>query len=261
MASKVFNYTNTLATSASLEVVKLAVDLYAYKLIADFHNTTPTGTFTLPNDLLPTAINEQGFVNCKNFKLIKAGKPYKPLNLYIMPFELQEALRLNGWIEWDNEKWSSWAPINVFDAVNEPTFNLKMVVEIKHESHMLADYTGKVLPVGVNFNDNNGGIVDGRYNLNLLLKHLQSRTDCKLFSGIENIPYYNAGAGHRQTISFIWQPNAEDYTKMWEWCLANGRKYPSCEMHQAIFELDLLGTRAVGANKFDTFYGSDDDDC
>jgi len=141
---------------------------------------------------------------------------------------------------------------------------------------MLANYAGQVLPVGIEFDYiSHGGITDGRYDLEKLAKHLLARNDCKIYKvnyrgdlydttkyattvkeAIVDIPYYNANHYCQKTIYFIWQPNAADYARMWDWCIANNKKYPSTSMHQAIFELDLIGARAAGAALFDSYHKS-----
>ena len=266
MNKESFTCSGTIASNATLDVIELTSDLFAFKTKVTYTNLKFNGTFVLPNAKLPSAYSRQGFVNATNLNKLKSGKSFKTLNLCIMPTEIQEALRLKGWNAWDDKKLESWEPNNEFDLVNDPNFSLNLVVEVKHEGHMLADYTGRVLPVGILFNYIDGGITDGRYNLKVLAEHLLTRSDVKIYSrdgfaasareAITSIPSYSSERGCRETISFIWQPCSADYIRMWEWCVSNEKRYPSTVKHQAVFELDLLGSRAAGANRYDTYYAS-----
>ena len=224
------------------------------------------------NLLLDLARNDRDI----NLEKLKAGKSYKTRNLMVVPLATQEALRQKGWRLWTDNAYSAWAPNKAFDDVSAAGFDASMVVDLRHDCHMMFDYNGNPLPVGVEFNYiSHGMISNGRYDLEKLAKHLLSRSDCKIYKrnerrsdvetatyattvkdAIVDVPYYNMSNGCSRTIYFIWQPNAADYARMWDWCLANNKKYPSTDMHRAVFELDLIGARAAGAALFDEYYKS-----
>ena len=276
MDIQVFENTTTVVKKTALKVIEVDTDLYAFSLKTTASRKSTAGTFST---LTPgrSTTDVQGFVDAANLEKLKAGKDYKTRSLLVMPLAMQEALREKGWRMWSDKAYAKWCPNNkAFDDVNDPTFDASMVVDIRHDCHMLFDYNDKPLPVGVEFDYmSHGMITNGRYDLERLAKHLLSRSDCKIYKrndrrsdveaatyattvkdAIVDVPYYNVSNGCSRTIYFVWQPSAADYTRMWERCLISNKRYPSTDMHKAIFELDLLGVRAAGAALFDDYYKS-----
>ena len=265
-----------------LKTVEIAPNLYAYHrktLRYKLHGNT-MGTyqrlkdFRYPHwDLSSVVTDDQGLLNTDNLNKMVLGEKFETLNLTILPLAMQETLRTKGWQIWQDESFSTWIPEKAFDAVTDPAFDLNTVVYIDRNNHMLFSYDNKPLPVGIVFGYIAGNVTDSRYDLKKLAAHLLSRTDCKIYKNddlhgeivpstyantvkeaIVDIPPYNARPGCRQTIYFVWQPAADDYARMWDWCVANNQTYPSTDMHRAVFELDLIGARAAGAALFDKFY-------
>lgn len=275
MDIQVFENTTTVVKKAALKVIEVDTDLYAFSLKTTASRKSTAGTFST---LTPgrSTTDVQGFVDADNLEKLKAGKSYKTRNLMVVPLATQEALRQKGWRLWTDNAYSAWAPNKAFDDVSAAGFDASMVVDLRHDCHMMFDYNGNPLPVGVEFDYiSHGMISNGRYDLEKLAAHLLTRSDCKIYKrarygsevdtdkyattvkdAIVDIPYYNVGRGCSRTIYFIWQPNAADYARMWDWCLANNKKYPSTDMHRAVFELDLIGARAAGAALFDEYYKS-----
>ena len=105
MTIETFDYTATITNESKLSVIELTPDLYAYKLSVEYHSQIPNKTsFLLPKSIIPASQIQQNFINKKNLNLLKAGKAFKNLDLIVMPLDIQEGLRLNGWKFWDNTK-------------------------------------------------------------------------------------------------------------------------------------------------------------
>lgn len=90
---------------------------------------------------------------------------------------------------------------------------------------------------------------NANYNLNLAKEILLQRTDI-INLEITNIPYYNADKKRFKSLEFMWKPSKEDYLK-----IINLRNSSKKQYSEAVFELDLLGLRAAGAAKYDSYYG------
>jgi hypothetical protein len=191
-----------------------------------------------------------GFCSLKEVsKFLKKGK-IPPYNEWCMVTHiLLEHLQQNGFIMNDGLNKEYYE--DSFTAFKEQA---GILVRFDNDAHMVFDSTGEPLPVAIHF-DYINSIENESYNLELVSSILSSRKDILILKDIHDIPYYNACNGCTKTINFLWQPSVEDYRKMWNKCLLYGSKYPSCEMHQAVFDEDLLGLRAGGASKFDSYAG------
>jgi len=139
-----------------------------------------------------------------------------------------------------------------FSDLDKKNFTL---IHDEFDSHMVFDINDKALPVGVFFDYIDAHMNNGNYNLKKAHKHLSKRKDIHELSDITEVEWYNRDDECKEYIHFLWEPPVSAYRKMWKRCLELSDKFPSCQMHQAIFELDLLGLRKVGAALFDSFYG------
>ena len=272
-----FENTSVITTTASLKVAEIEPTLFAFNLTARSKQSTNDGTFKTPTVNPGDAVETQGFVDSKNLELLKKGRAYKTRKLVVMDAVAREDFRTRGWNRvCQSGRYDHLETSNAWDAVTAQGFNADDLVQMQHDRHMLVDRTGAALPVGITFDYLSGGIDNGRYALKILARHLLSRGDCVIAGSrirgssfasydtpattveeaIQRVPNYNQSQGCNSTVMFTWAPTAEVYTKMWNHCLAMEPNYPSTHMHQAIFELDLLGLRAARATLFDSFHKS-----
>jgi hypothetical protein len=231
-----------------------------------------SGTFKAPSVKTP-AVNDQGFLDDRNYSLLKLGRPYQKLPFCLMSNTVREQLRKVGWSNYfyNNENFEIG---NEYDVISKmKRFDTNSIVRLDSGSHMVFDRNDQPLPVGVPFDYiSHGGITDGRYDIDKLAKHLLKRSDILIYNpqdhldykkpakkvadAIVDIPYYNSEPGSTKTIYFIWQPSQADYIRMWTLSQKLNKKYPSTAHHQAIFDLDLLGIRAAGIAYFDNYHES-----
>lgn len=276
MATETYNYTSIATTTAELNAINLEPNLWVYSKTVSVGKSKSSGTFKAPITKVPTVV-EQGFLNDKNYSLLKSGKAYRKLPFCLMSHKVREQLRKFGWSNYfyNNENFEIGNEYDVISKIKK--FNTDSIVSLDSGSHMIFDRNGQPLPVGVPFDYiSHGGITDGRYDLDKLAKHLLSRSDILIYNpqgwrrddldykksaktvadAIVDIPYYNSEPGCTKTIYFIWQPTQADYLRMWTLSQKLNRKYPSTAHHQAIFDLDLLGVRAAGIAYFDNYHES-----
>ena len=132
-------------------------------------------------------------------------------------------------------------------------------------SHMLFDRFGGVLPVAVYCDYIGARMHNGAYDLkraveilanDARIRFVRSARNSKNNSNpIEAIPYYNAEDGRSECISFWFSPTAEDARLLWKKQQAYGGRYPSTRLHEAMFDLDILGLREGGAARFASYFG------
>lgn len=275
MKAEIFENQSTVVIKTELQTVELEDNLHMFKLTTSSEQVDNTGTVKADVGKLAPEITAQGFLDTKNLKALKAGKKYTTRPLSYLSKRAQELFRTKGWNAWD-DKADLELRADMFEQILKVK-DLDTIVHFDYSSHMMFDRHGKPLPVAVNFDYiSNGGITDGRYDLEKLAAHLLSREDiwvypCKDrkwypdavdYTGrateveqcITAVPYYNAERGCSKTIYFRWMPTADDYRRMWDLCVANKKQFPSTYRHQAIFDLDLIGARAAGAALFDSYH-------
>lgn len=268
MKTETYEYTSTVVKTAVLNAMRVEKNLWVFSKTESSKRAKSTGTFKAPLSRSP-AVNRQGFLDDHNYSLLKSGKQYKTLDLSVMPLDVQEKLRTQGWHHLIDIKFDTDKPYDKF--VSNPIPNT--VVRLDVSSHMVFDRKGQPLPVGILFDYIGGRISNGTYNLEKLAKHLLKRSDVVVFTAdgwrgevdfdkqastvaeaIVDVPYYNREANCSRTIYFMWQPNKTAYRRMWTECLKLHKEYPSTRMREVVFNLDLLGVRAAGAALCTSFY-------
>jgi hypothetical protein len=273
MSLQIFENETTVLTKTRLSVVELEANLHIYRMTSTAEKVSATGPLTVDVKRKIPDQSTWGFVDDENLEKLKAGGEFSKRNLHYLSKHGQELFRTQGWGAWDDKQLLGLRE-DVFEHITANP-DLDTIVNIKYDSNMLMDRNGDPLPVALHFDYiSHGGITDGRYDLKLLAAHLLTRDDVWIYPNqggwrkddvdrtkrattveecITEIPYYNRERGSAQTVYFRWMPTLEAYRKMWANC---GGKYPSTDMHQAIFDLDLLGLRACGAALFDDYHRS-----
>lgn len=267
---------STVVTNSTLECINIEPDLWVYSKTIKSQTPKSIGSFKIQSKQVEQSLNEQGFVDDKNYNLLKKGKAYKVKNFVVMPKNIQEGARKQGWrFLMDNEHGREYSqPFN--DLVSLKKIDPDIIVRPDFASHMLFDRYDEPLPVGIMFDYINGNISDGQYDIPKLAKYLINKKDVVVHSvdgwskdkvdlkvkahnlsdAIANVPYYNNDQGCTKTVYFTWQPDKVTYRRMWKKCLQTKKDYPSTCMHRVIFDLDLLGLRSAGIALFDNYYKS-----
>lgn len=249
----------------SLSYIQVEGDLYAYKL---------TYTHRLPEST-PGSISvnykdkeSQGFAKLsalQDFLDNKVDDLVKETGLHLVKAEFLQMAQKESYV----------TAIEHYAPLSKPYYEFAqsevppdLVVRIDHSGYMLFDRHGNVLPTAMYFNYMCGQMGEDTYDLDLAVEILSKdlriatvdpstrRGDiCETKLRYYDIPYYNSEPGRTKTLSFTFSPTKEDMVVLWEKAKSLSTKYPSTEFHRAVFELDMLGLRAAGAAKHDSFYG------
>ena len=243
-----------LKCSFDLQIVEVKNGFYVFKLTKE---TRHIRSFDEGQDRskMPemTSNTGQGITNKENIDAFLNGECddlFTSLEFLLVNDKWLELMRTEGWYAEGKYDYESKKPFD--DFVNG---GKTVLVHPLWDCHMVEDADGDLLPVGIYFEDISGRMNNANYDLEKAIKILKKRKDIACLTGIVDIESYNASKFKNKRISFIWQPTAKDYKKMWRHCLKIG-EHPSILKHQAIFELDLLGLRKGKAALHDEFYKS-----
>ena len=130
--------------------------------------------------------------------------------------------------------------------------------------NMFFDADFQPCPVSIRFDEYSGGMSNESYDLDRVVDALRARDDIH-YAGPSPRPTLinrlNQRPGRTHKLRFWWQPNRRDYQKIWDWVseFRGDHHWWSDLKYRAIFELDLLGLRAAGAAKHETFYPPEGD--
>ena len=291
---EVFENRSTAVTETVLEVLRVDTNISVFHQIVTEAVSSNEGSMKAPTE--PKITELEGLIDDKNLSFLKKGREFKTLTKYVvMKPAMRECFATHHYSRaWEHPlfKTDVVRGKGLFDHFKHGGTADDLVV-MDTGSHMLFDRHGEALPTGILFDYIAAGRISNRnYNLEKAAEILLARPDvdvwahqggyksdrpaeirdadtskktgeCKLAETVEEalftIPYYNAERGRTHTMYFLWKPSVEDYRKMWDACKATKTSYPSTNMHQCIFELDLLGLRAGGAAKHDDSYKDDRD--
>lgn len=180
-----------------------------------------------------------------------SGEDYKHSLKDVVLFspELLESCRRKGYrVLFENEEYHLLVD-NPFTFYRE---GHKLVL-LDRSCERLSDLNGKALPMAIYFSYLNGNMDNWNYDLDKTKKYLKNRQDISELSPIEDIFHMNQSRHCNKCITFKWQPNTEEYRRIYTSLPIQG-KY--INPHSKIFELDLLGLRASGCAKHNTYYRS-----
>jgi hypothetical protein len=144
-----------------------------------------------------------------------------------------------------------------YTAFVEEGMSLECLVRIDYGNYLLYDRHNGVLPVARIFDYMNGGVHNGRYNLQKALEVLRGNPSVQFVphdhrdkgepDSILRIPYYNCDETHQTHLSFRFSPTLEQEQAIWVQQQSYKTEYPSTQWHRAVEDLDLLGLKAAGA--------------
>lgn len=288
-----FQNRSTVVTETVLDVIRLDKNLSVFRQIKTETVETNDGTMKSPTE--PKISETHGLIDDKNLSFLKKGREFKTINKFtVMSAALRAVFASAPYSDaWEHElfKTDVLRGAALFDHFKNGG-SVDDLVIMDTGSHMLFDRHGEVLPVGMMFEYiSHGRITNANHDLTKAAEILLERDDIDLWAhaggfrrdtpaylhgghkrhkgvklaetvdeAIFSIPYYNAERGRSTCLYFVWKPTREQYSKVWEAAKVVTRKggYPSTEMHRCIFELDMLGLRAGGAAKYDSYYKDDE---
>jgi hypothetical protein len=144
-----------------------------------------------------------------------------------------------------------------YTAFVEEGVPLERLVRIDYGNYLIYDRHNGVLPVARIFDYMNGGLHNGRYDLQKALEVLRGnpsvrfvphdRRDDSEPDTILRIPYYNCDETHQTHLSFRFSPTLEQEQAIWAKQQSYKTQYLSTQWHRAVEDLDLLGLKAAGA--------------
>lgn len=155
-----------------------------------------------------------------------------------------------------------------FDEWVDGQLTADEIVLLDLSNNLAADSHGVPLPVAnfLGYSPSEGQVHNGLYDLNKVATILGKRSDIRFvnprerdsevpkgWDPIQSVPYYNADEGRSYYIPCVWMPTREDYLKLSEHL--GDRLGLSMDRAAAIFDLDLLGLRAGGAARSESYYG------
>ena len=208
----------------------------------------------------------------ENLKKLLGGNSYSSEDLHAVSDTYLESARTKGYVrsaELHSKEFKNNEP-TVFERLAAGE-SLRMV-RFDYGSHMLFDDEGKVLPTGLYYDYINGNMRNGSYDMAKTVAVLSKLPDVHVEGekalALQSVPHYNVSRGCSAFLSFIYGPTQEQMEAIWKKAQTLNKKYPSTALHQAAFELDIMGLRAAGAALGNTYYActsdsdssSDDDD-
>lgn len=198
-----------------------------------------------------------------NLKKLQAGDDYKTEDLRPVSADFLESARTKGYVraieihakEFEKDKPTCFELLEAEEPVH--------MVHFDYGSHMLFDDEGKVLPTGLYYDYINGNMRNGSYDLAKTIDVLSKLPDVHVEGGkalaIQSVPHYNVSRGCSAFLSLIYGPTQEQMDAIWKKAQTLNKKYPSTALHQAAFELDIMGLRAAGAALGNTYYACTSD--
>lgn len=270
-------YTNVSSFEETTEVFVHPVEenLHVFKILKKRKKISSDGSMKVPTK--SSKQETQGFIDSENLEKLVGGKSYSTRkDMTILLQEGREIMRTIGYLfnipddKPEKKILMSSFKDKPYDEFVENQITTDDIVILKHDTHMLHDWKGDVLPVAMHFDYIDARMNNKSYDLVKAVEILLNRDDIYLYKkheyrdgfvnemassvdeAITDIPYYNLEPDMNKMISFRWHPSVSDYRKMWGKCIEIGGQYPSTNKFRAIFELDLLGLRKSALS--DNFY-------
>lgn len=204
---------------------------------------------------------KQGLVKTGELQKFANGKVQELKNdarYYLVPKEYLTLAQQQGFTAAEDDK----ELLKLLSEVNANPMEAPedwAVVAMDYGSHMLFDVQGNPLPVGLFYDYSSGLARDGAYFMDKLVPYLQSHPQVHPYRGkhiqCESVPYYNVSPGCSKFATFVFAPTFDQMQAMWACAKKLNPKYPSTVLHEAVFELDLLGLRAAGIARSESYYG------
>ena len=193
----------------------------------------------------------------ENLQRLLNGQDYTMEDLYAVSDAYLETARTKGYLEAAIEHPTPISACNWFTRV-ERGEKLRMV-RPERDLQMLFDDQGEVLPTAIPYDYINGHMRDGVYDLKRAQSLLDGHSQIFPINGknlrVRPVPSYNVSPGCKKTLSFWFAPTQEQMKRIW-----GKAQDMSCDLHQAVWELDILGLRTAGIAFGETYFYSRDDE-
>lgn len=252
----------------SLDCIELDHDLWVYKVSFD----VAFDSKSLPKNFkqafrLPTY---QGVAHVSQIEAFKKGTADRIENIERMVVgdaAFREQVRCDGFMQaWEahgNALQTNTAA--VYDLFVSGNIEPEDLVVMDIGTHSLFHRDGTPLPAAVYFDYMNGNFRNGSYDLVKAAEHLSNIPNVVLTPNREDeyvheVPYYNRTSSSKEGLVFLFTPTREQFLALWPVMQKLHKTHPGIMVREAIFETDMLGLRACGAAKYDTYYGCDGDD-
>lgn len=266
---KTHEVSTTVTMVSQLETIELEKGLYAFRL-----TQKPQGPVPAAFAQSVHTVRKEGFCCAAAISAFNKGKAQGVQalpNLSLLHKDLFKLAQQKGFVPaWEAcEKLSGGAQHEKpYTEFLEGRATLEQVAHAEWASHMLFDRHGTILPVGHYCDYIEAHMHDGAYDLKKALAILEQDprvtfvTESRHGNGspIHDIPRYNRDERRQHYIPMIFSPTAEDAVRLWEAQKAYGTQYPSTKRYEAMFDLDILGLRAGGASRYDSFNGMYEND-
>ena len=208
-----------------------------------------------------TGSTQEMVLTLDNLALLLQGKGYKSEQLHAVSDAFLEDARTKGYVNAVEVHNNHLQTGQWYTRVHNGE-TLRMV-RLDHASHMLFDEQGTVLPTAIPYDYINGHMRDGAYDLKRMVAFFANNTNIRAFDGkglkVRPVPSYNVSRGCHDTVSFWFAPSQAQMERIWAKAKETNKTYPSTHLHQAVWELDLLGLRAAGIALGDTYWYNGDD--
>lgn len=251
------NRTNTVSTQVdrAIDFAPVGEDIIAFRVTSKTTRTTQRGNGK-PKKKTTTKV-EEGFTSKKGLQSFLDGKvdqmpeAHETRGLRMVNDAYLEVLRYRGWLSLPDDPdrahlFKGMAEVNTPLTHLEQGMPLTNIIQIEGSTQMVFDIEDQPLPVAILINGVGNGFMIEDYNRQKVREILEARDDVTT----HKLP----GVGDR--VLWVWNPSPEAMRALWDQCCSyEGGRYPSTLKHRAIFDLDLLGLRAGGAAKYDSYYG------
>lgn len=269
MKTKSFHHEATFKKETSIEVIKVAEDLYAFRTLSMWSHSGPEGMPCPPDTDL------QGFANEENIIKAARGEPFERMGrVHVLSPELAKMWKDFG-INQPHGQSDTFQRLidesrdNVFEKLKADLCGPADIVFVDWSNNEMNRLNGSYVAKAMYFSDNNGGFSSLRYDLDKVFKHLSQRDDIIFARNhygrhqfdievttaaecIGRVSTYDESDPDRNEIIFRWIPNDEDYTKI---RTSESRGFGASDRAAyAIFEQDLFGLRAAGAALFNDYH-------
>lgn len=269
MKTKSFHHEATFKKETSIEVIKVAEDLYAFRTLSMWSHSGAEG---MP---CPPDTDMQGFANEENIVKAARGEPFERMGrVHVLSPELAKMWKDFG-VNQPHSQSDTFQRLinesrdNVFEKLKADLCGTADIVFVDWSNNEMNRLDGSYVAKAIFFSDMNGGFSSLKYDLNKVFEHLSQRDDIvfayhrygsyrfdtevtKATECIGRVSTYDEHDVSRNEIIFRWIPTDEDYaTIRTSGSMGFGA---SDRAAHAIFEQDFFGLRAAGAALFDDYY-------
>jgi hypothetical protein len=251
-------YTTTLEKTYSyLEIIP---DVYAFKLEISETSTDPS--------ISDKRSESQGITRKRGLSELKKGALPKPIvgrhhSSFVVSDKTLNDVKTFGYYGYALDDSKGFHNKGVYDWVAEGGSTDNILI-LEMNDHSFWTFDGRLLPVGIRFDENESAFHDKVYDLDKALRHLKKRNDVvfprfykygtsyKMKLEKENdpqivpLPYYRGDYGEKNHLTFFWRPDEKTANELHE--------KSGYDLFTYIYNNDLLGLKKAGATLTENMY-------